>query len=138
MYDRFEESYRKTDDECCELMSLVDWYKNFEYMHGELFAELKRRIRAEAEMEHEVEKYRASLVSKFEEEVKQRKKFADEQLSYLPTQLHHLVEEHPIKYQVYPITKKSALFSLSHESPELFADVRTTEGKAESPPGERK
>ncbi len=112
-------------------MSLVDWYKNFGRMHGELFGELRRRIQAEAEMDKEVERYRAALRQRFEAEVRQRKKFAEELLAYLPSQLHHLVEEHPIKYQMYPITKKSALFELARESPDMFADQRAPEWRAD-------
>ena len=91
-------------------------------MHKLLITELQRRIKAEDEMEKEVEMYRQSLKLKFEHEVKQRKRFADELLTYLPTPLLPLVAEHPIKYQVYPISKKSALFSLAQESPGLFPE----------------
>ncbi len=120
LFKEFEELYRKTDEECCELASLVDWYRNFEDMHKKLFIELNRRLQAEAEIEKDVEEYRNTLKIRFEKEVKERKEFADKMLAFLPGPLLPLVAEHPIKYQVYPISKKSALYGLSQESPELF------------------
>jgi len=122
VFKEFEELYRKTDEECCELLSLVDWYTNFELMHKELFIELKRRIEVEQEIEKEVEGYRQVLTEQFEQEVKRRKKFADELQAYLPAPLLPLVAEHPIKYQVYPINQKSTLLSMSQESPELLQE----------------
>eukprot|EP00826_Nyctotherus_ovalis_P009621 TRINITY_DN12545_c0_g6_i4.p4 TRINITY_DN12545_c0_g6~~TRINITY_DN12545_c0_g6_i4.p4 ORF type:complete len:187 (+),score=80.20 TRINITY_DN12545_c0_g6_i4:1125-1685(+) len=124
LFKEFEELYRKTDEECCELLSLVDWYTNFELMHKELFVELKRRVEIEQEIEKEVESYRQVLKEQFEQEVKQRKKFADELQGYLPAPLLPLVAEHPIKYQVYPINQKSALLNLTQEAPELFQEPK--------------
>jgi len=124
LFKEFEELYRKTDEECCELNSLEEWYKNFEIMHKELYGELNRRLKIEAEIEKEVAEYREQLKMQFENEVKQRKKFADDLLPYLPSPLHPLVAEHPIKYQVYPINKKSALYSLWQESPDLFSEEK--------------
>ena len=124
LFKEFEELYRKTDEECCELLSLVDWYTNFAEMYKELFIELQRRVSVEEEIEKEVAKYRAELKDQFEQEVKQRKKFADELQGYLPSPLLPLVAEHPIKYQVYPINQKSTLLKLFQESSDLLQELK--------------
>ncbi len=116
----FEKCWKETSQKLAEIQSLTEWYKEFQQSYHQLFVELQRRVQAESDMEHLAEKYRKSLQTKFEHEVRLRNAFNAKAVKYLPPAFHALLMMSPVKYEIFPTQNISPLAGVKVDDQELF------------------
>lgn len=85
-----------------DIEKLTIWYENFAIAYDKFESELQERRDHEIKINEEVRAFQENLNSKYSAEFKRRVDFNQEHSKYLPENLRSLLDDPPIRYEVYP------------------------------------
>jgi len=85
-----------------DIEKLTIWYENFKIAYDQFESEVLIRRDYEIKMNEDVRIFTEELNRKYSTEFKRRISFNEEHAKYLPENLRVLLDEPPIRYEVYP------------------------------------